>query len=198
MQNQGGQFFSAASSPPLVLAFLSIGLFGAGMIGVFGWRRLQLGMVGGRGTDIGPPSKERPKLWDLWSDKAIYSRDSNTMNWRNMMPVSAMTINDNVPLSLSPSSSSRGPPTFREWVSQCLSHFRDGLVGHTRDGSRAEQGKGQEENMRLQLIVAIALPSESRWRQKRSSTLSSCSAAEKSDAVEYALGIRHLPWSEAG
>ncbi len=85
MQNQGGQFFSAASSPPLVLAFLSIGLFGAGMIGVFGWRRLQVGMVGGRGTNVGPPSKERPKLWDLWSDKAIYSRDSHILNWRNMM-----------------------------------------------------------------------------------------------------------------
>ncbi|KAK7462810.1 hypothetical protein VKT23_007390 [Stygiomarasmius scandens] len=78
-------FFTPGSSPPLILAFLAIGLFSAAMVAVFGWRRVHFGrattpflmmdplgrQVGGatlngrrRPVDYGEP----PKLWDLWTE----------------------------------------------------------------------------------------------------------------------------------
>lgn len=99
---QNGAFFSPAGSPPLVLAFLAMlaffhghyildfrltytldcllysGLFAAGMIAVFGWRRIRFGRawaaadVGGGAAATRRKQQlnigEKPKLWDLWID----------------------------------------------------------------------------------------------------------------------------------
>ncbi|KAL0959891.1 hypothetical protein HGRIS_011559 [Hohenbuehelia grisea] len=82
--NNPGGFFSPSGSPPLILAFLAIGLFSAAMIGVFGWRRLHFGRgnwmvapVGVRGGPGGAGSArrgqralgEKPKLVDLWTER---------------------------------------------------------------------------------------------------------------------------------
>ncbi|THV04727.1 hypothetical protein K435DRAFT_159921 [Dendrothele bispora CBS 962.96] len=79
-------FFTPGSSPPLILAFLAIGLFSAAMVAVFGWRRVHTGralarygmmdplgrhMGDGAGTGNGRKKVvdygEPPKLWDLWT-----------------------------------------------------------------------------------------------------------------------------------
>ncbi|TFK73343.1 hypothetical protein BDN72DRAFT_854794 [Pluteus cervinus] len=90
----GANFFSPTTSPPLILAFLAIGLFSVAMIAMFGWRRIQYGrgwaahlrdddeLTGfgpsgtrgtrglGRGGLYGEPwFGEKPKLWDLWAEK---------------------------------------------------------------------------------------------------------------------------------
>ncbi|KAF8155950.1 hypothetical protein B0H34DRAFT_799037 [Crassisporium funariophilum] len=72
-----GSAFSPAGSPPLILAFLAIGLFSAAMIIVFGWRRIQFGRGGftlgvprhGGGGEyaMGRVLPQRPRLWDLWN-----------------------------------------------------------------------------------------------------------------------------------
>ncbi|KAF5379122.1 hypothetical protein D9615_006080 [Tricholomella constricta] len=54
--------FSPGASPPLILAFLAVGLFAISMMGVLGWRRVQLGRAGmtGGGGDQGEAFGE----WD--------------------------------------------------------------------------------------------------------------------------------------
>lgn len=82
--------FTANSSPPLIVAFLAIGLFMAATIAVFGWRRMYLsrGMAiahhgrvtpGGRGDRFG----EKPKLWDLWTRDPVSSNEE--MKWNGIM-----------------------------------------------------------------------------------------------------------------
>lgn len=80
--------FSPSSSPPLILAFLAIGLFSAAMAFVF-WRRIQ-GNRGWRLTATTPLDNvdhslyfnlplvniDVPKLWDL-SNGGIFARGSN-------------------------------------------------------------------------------------------------------------------------
>lgn len=94
--SQNEHLFSPGASPPLILAFLAIGLFAVSMIGVFSWRRVQyargvgradlvwlsaggvrgFGGAGAAGRDASE-TKVRPKLWDLWTR----SRDSED-DWR--------------------------------------------------------------------------------------------------------------------
>lgn len=71
--NEQHSSLSPAGSPPLILAFLAIGLFTGAMVIVFGWRR-----VFGRSLTFGslPTSTverkptfllpAKPKLWDMW------------------------------------------------------------------------------------------------------------------------------------
>jgi hypothetical protein len=74
----GSSFFTPSGSPPLILAFLAIGLFTAAMIAVFGYRRIHWGrpwvsdvqevvQSSRRRDDIG----EKPKLWDLWATRGV-------------------------------------------------------------------------------------------------------------------------------
>ncbi|KAF5368916.1 hypothetical protein D9758_002930 [Tetrapyrgos nigripes] len=73
-------FFSPGSSPPLILAFLAIGLFSAAMVAVFGWRRVHFGRATSPfhldplGRQIDQTGRrqpfslgDRPKLWDFWT-----------------------------------------------------------------------------------------------------------------------------------
>ncbi|PPQ92272.1 hypothetical protein CVT25_008580 [Psilocybe cyanescens] len=101
--------FSPAGSPPLILAFLAIGLFAAAMIVVFGWRRVQFGRawtLGGIPTIDHPiplpkilPNK--PKLWDIWCGgdaswtENVGSRKSGRnkrLHWENITPFTANAV----------------------------------------------------------------------------------------------------------
>ncbi|KIK51652.1 hypothetical protein GYMLUDRAFT_50391 [Collybiopsis luxurians FD-317 M1] len=92
--NGSGQFFTPTSSPPLILAFLAIGLLATAIIAALGWRRVYFARYsltaatnfrGGRdGIGAGAGGRrgrgyngdndstvligEKPKLWDLWTD----------------------------------------------------------------------------------------------------------------------------------
>lgn len=79
-----------SASPPLILAFLAIGLFALSMLGIFGWRRIQFVRLRGEmhrrdwtadersstRTGLGP----RPKLYDLWT---IDTKDLDKNNNRS-------------------------------------------------------------------------------------------------------------------
>lgn len=94
--------FSPAGSPPLILAFLAIGLFAAAMVAVFGFRRVQLVRsfgVRGMANPFPPEESEvprpKPQLWEvgLQDDSSWYKiaghkaeRDEQSGGrWANMM-----------------------------------------------------------------------------------------------------------------
>ncbi|KAG9313454.1 hypothetical protein JVU11DRAFT_5777 [Chiua virens] len=76
--NGGGfiDLFSTSESPPLIVAFLAIGVFIVALSGIFGWRRLSQpqGVVGpppGATTNRRGKSillKTKPVFCDLWAD----------------------------------------------------------------------------------------------------------------------------------
>lgn len=85
--------FSPGASPPLILAFLAIGLFTISMVAVFGWRRVRLG----RGAALHPFRNdetefgewrrgfgEKPKLWDLWTDGRAVGNEGD-VGWDAIM-----------------------------------------------------------------------------------------------------------------
>jgi hypothetical protein len=84
-------------SPPLIVAFLAVGLFMAAMLTIFGWRR----MVFGRGFVIQPIERDRffamseyfgeePELWDLWSRSPVGSMDQ--LEWKQVMVSQLSTV----------------------------------------------------------------------------------------------------------
>ncbi|KAF8962572.1 hypothetical protein BDZ97DRAFT_1920386 [Flammula alnicola] len=122
--------FSPAGSPPLILAFLAIGLFSAAMIIVFGWRRIQLGRaftVGGipinhaastNRTNILP---NKPKLWEPWyADEVTWSQVSGNTEkgagyydgeWANMLPLAAKAVSTDIGVVPEDSKPSNTPST---------------------------------------------------------------------------------------
>lgn len=92
-----GQGLGVTGSPPLIVAFLAVGLFMAAMITIFGWRR----MVFGRGFVIQPIERDRffamseyfgekPELWDLWSRSPVGSTDQ--LEWKQVMVSQLSTV----------------------------------------------------------------------------------------------------------
>jgi len=85
------QGIGVTGSPPLIVAFLAVGLFMAAMLTIFGWRR----MVFGRGIVLQPIEREdflnpmssyfgeKPELWDLWSRSPVGSKDQ--LEWERIM-----------------------------------------------------------------------------------------------------------------
>jgi len=84
------------TSPPVILAFLAIGMFAAAMLALFGCRRVNLerrwmvnqrrgGVVGLTPGD----GQERPRLWDLGSAPGVIG---GGRGWKDIMPVAAHRI----------------------------------------------------------------------------------------------------------
>lgn len=90
------------SSPPLIVAFLAIGLFMAAMIAIFGWRRLTYGRGVIRVVRMASPEadsqnamgdfRETPKLWNLEIHPPVQNKDELT--WQEMMVSTYVTSND--------------------------------------------------------------------------------------------------------
>ena len=62
--------FSSSGSLPIIVAFLTIGLFVLAMIGVFGWRRISQshGVPNTTNRQLNPISiGKQPILWDVWA-----------------------------------------------------------------------------------------------------------------------------------
>jgi len=87
---------SPVGSPPLILAFLAIGVFSVAMIAVFGWRRIQLQL--GRETGLwGHPEQRRTRGIDsadskfgekpvLWEVQVEHDKEGDELgSWDNIL-----------------------------------------------------------------------------------------------------------------
>ncbi|KAG6828601.1 hypothetical protein H0H92_007342 [Tricholoma furcatifolium] len=182
--------FSAGASPPLILAFLAVGLFGMSMIGVCGRRRCQLLRVRTHDEDDQPwmpdesfiPRKPAiigptPKLWDLGTNftQDGYRLERSMKNfsneehetWDAIMPISVVvTPPYEINSGATPCQPPPQPPTpirFLRWP-----RFAESTATADHEVNAAEKGTARahsEDNnptydRRLQVTVAIAMPSQ--------------------------------------
>ncbi|KAF8548970.1 hypothetical protein OG21DRAFT_1515699 [Imleria badia] len=88
---------SSGGSPPLIVAFLAIGLFIVAMLGVFIWRRMSQSRRAQhrpittnrrpRPVSLG----EKPILWDVWADPHVQERPPmEATRWEYITPVAAI------------------------------------------------------------------------------------------------------------
>ncbi|KII87778.1 hypothetical protein PLICRDRAFT_54823 [Plicaturopsis crispa FD-325 SS-3] len=171
-------------SPPLILAFLAVGIFGAAMIGVLGWRRFRFGRgpplaqqadIQTRSTGLGA----KPELWDVW----IEPSQSAEYKWADLVPISVQKLSHGPPTCPSPPNPlpsglgiSARPPMSRLFQPQ------------RHDEKKEKDNIVPEGNAstRLQIAVAIAMPSPRRH------------ICEPGDELDVALGLVDMPWSHAG
>ncbi|KAK0494718.1 hypothetical protein EDD18DRAFT_353249 [Armillaria luteobubalina] len=188
--NNNAGFFSPGSSPPLILAFLAIGLFAAAMIAVFGWRRIQFGSTAGPRAGVDERLRhlgERPKLWDLWTGKGQSTSDT----WEGIMPISANVhyVSDTKPVH------SKSNVSFLPL--QLLRSRRDG----DSFSLHADDDDDESISADVQVAVAVAMPSPPSIKRS-SMTPSTSSGKEPEDIedenalVEYSLGLfaARIPW----
>jgi hypothetical protein len=90
--NDNNQGLSVTGSPPLIVAFLAVGLFLAAMLTIFGWRRVAFGRGfathpigrGGFHAEMKTESfGRRPELWDLWTQPCSDSKEQ--LEWDRML-----------------------------------------------------------------------------------------------------------------
>jgi len=225
--------FSPGASPPLILAFLAIGLFTVSMIGVFGWRRVQYGRLtapdptwleindsdAGKRRDIGP----RPKLWDMWTTVASPSGTKGQAHereteWETIMPLAVMAISasdSHTPADVGgdgTGSASRTwlpiasvPVRYYQWTRRPersatpTSTHTTGSAA-TSQKATAQQEPGLHDAGRLQVAVAIAMPSR-RTIPNDMNTYGDEHCREGNgtgpktdDTLEYTLGVYDCAW----
>ncbi|KAJ7847754.1 hypothetical protein B0H14DRAFT_3675154 [Mycena olivaceomarginata] len=143
--------FSLSSSPPLIIAFLAVGVFAISMVTFFGWRRMTAGrvwIVPAPTVSIG----ETPKLWDIWSPR---ERPHRATEWHNIQPLAA-TVWDEYP---PPAPANNGPPRHHSLVAAALAHLRWRYRRRgSQDGTALEEKLNHDPLVRLQVAVTIAMP----------------------------------------
>jgi len=211
--NQPKNPFSPAGSPPLILAFLSIGLFAAAMIVVFGWRRIQFGRsswtVGGTpGNGEGAMARillNRPKLWDLWNKEDVsWSQVAGNekgghdpkLQWANIMPLTATTVTKVITEGVKP----LGPPSLRrDLLHPRLQLFR-AWPERWRRRKHRERRKPLDESppSTLQVGVAILMPSSRYPVYVKEPTHNEYSEEERrrerKEITDYSIGMYECAW----
>ncbi|KAF8893219.1 hypothetical protein CPB84DRAFT_1783459 [Gymnopilus junonius] len=208
--------FSAAGSPPLILAFLAVGLFSAAMIIVFGWRRIQfaralipggLPFVEDENSSTRMPLV-RPKLWDLWNGGEVTwtqvagnkkgGHDAR-LQWTNIMPLSANAVPSTaVPESIASMRSSSDPPRpspRRDLLDRQPPALR--LWRRLRQGGHYKQSVSPSTPQpRLQVEVAILMPSPRYpvYVSGKDNEYCEEKRKEREDITEYSIGVYECTW----
>ncbi|KAJ7485697.1 hypothetical protein FB451DRAFT_63318 [Mycena latifolia] len=87
--------FSLSASPPLILAFLAVGIFAISMMIFFGWRRFAMGRTRWVDpTEVVLAAGDPPKLWDVWCPR----EKAGAAAWHTVQPLSA-TVWDDTPIA---------------------------------------------------------------------------------------------------
>ncbi|KAF9567176.1 hypothetical protein CPC08DRAFT_703426 [Agrocybe pediades] len=207
---------NAAGSPPLILAFLAIGLFSAAMIVVFGWRRVQLSRgwaLGGFPVDGGGTTTTRnefilaqkPKLWDVWNAEDIdWSETSGSggtsrHGWRNIMPLSATIIPNGLEKpepSKRVTSFRRGQPNHRRLLGvlprRPRRHREDMSAGNDRN--LPSPGGSSTTAASLQVALSILMPSSSHPLYIREEKDNHESRSTEISEYEFSVGVYSCPW----
>ncbi|KAF8205415.1 hypothetical protein K438DRAFT_1964479 [Mycena galopus ATCC 62051] len=175
--------FSITASPPLILAFLAVGMFIISMAVFFGWRRMSAGRTWvppGETVFVG----REPKLWDVWSPRE-QSQNPVTPKWCNIQPLGA-TVWDHTPPA-----PPNDPPQHHSLAAEALAHLRR---RYRRRRSRDDALPDPEIKVdhaaplvRLQIAVTIAMP-----------CLDSPRAELDDDdrRLEYSIGLYEMPWKK--
>ncbi|KAJ7778585.1 hypothetical protein DFH07DRAFT_950601 [Mycena maculata] len=179
------QGFSLSGSPPLIIAFLAVGFFGAAMIAFFGWRRAVFMRT--RWEDPTDPPRpefgETPKLWDIWCPRER-AQDSDTREWRDIQPLAA-TVWDNTP---SPVLLNNGTAQSDTILAAAFAHLRRRYRRHNRsDDDIALDTKLGPPLVRLQVAVTIAMPCPD---------VAGMSSGGEPDEEpwDYSIGLYEIPW----
>jgi len=186
--NTDGGNNGLTGSPPLIVAFLAVGLFMAAMLTIFGWRR----MVFGRGFVIQSIERDRffavseyfgekPELWDLWSRSPVGNMDQ--LEWEQVMVSQSSTFipyykyvnhsrvcNFVQPLSASVRQPENNLPNDPDSQAAVIHNTRSRIPSHIRSigqqirrtaklaGDR-NSDTGPAASRTLQVAVAIVMPS---------------------------------------
>ncbi|PPQ96851.1 hypothetical protein CVT26_006020 [Gymnopilus dilepis] len=209
--------FSAAGSPPLILAFLAIGLFSAAMVIVFGWRRIQYarGLIpqGLTFDEEGMSPKAslvRPKLWDLWNEEEITwaqvsgkekARRDSELQWANIMPLSANAVPSSpVHESMASIVSSTELPTLarrRDLLDRQPPALRMWRRLRQRQKTREKSTTSSIPSPRLQVEVAILMPSP-RYpvyvREEGDNVYHEKKWPKREDMTEFSIGVYQSTW----
>ncbi|KAF8888566.1 hypothetical protein BD779DRAFT_1672241 [Infundibulicybe gibba] len=184
--NDGG-FFTPGGSPPLILAFLAVGLFSAAMIAVFGWRRIQFGHRWQNGRQLALAGSrgelpEKPELWDLTT--ATPAKSSDEVRWHNILPLAALTSDTDPP--------NPDPPTHSRYAEPHIAlEYIHKLVRSSRRSTGDESAlPAKHRDLQLQVAVAIAMPSRSGLKNDAKV------GSNDGDGLEYSIGLYHRPWQE--
>lgn len=207
------QNLSVTGSPPLIVAFLAVGLFLAAMLTIFGWRR----MVFGRGFIMQPVGRmgragweferqpeyfgEEPKLWDLWSHPSADSK--GPLNWEQMMPISAnIKRSEEIP---SNEAGSRATDIHAHYgIPSQLRSIGRHIHRHAKPAGDRNADVRSTESQTLQVAVAIAMPSihthEHNSKNEGPSNSPDIQSHEPNDAdpLQYSLGLVEMPWHSEG
>ncbi|KAG6828768.1 hypothetical protein H0H87_000871 [Tephrocybe sp. NHM501043] len=211
--------FSAGASPPLILAFLAIGLFGLSMVGMFGWRRIQFARLALRNGSqesewahderfvrknkaFGP----RPVLWDLRTidEKVQYDDERETTKhldqmeehktWDTIMPVAVIVTSHSRPENEETVASLPDTRHLYWWPRRTATAPTDDKEkGSPCDDINDNDGK------RLQVAVAIAMPSQriphdATGARTRTGTRMRKEEEKTDDTFEYTLGLYECAW----
>ncbi|KAJ7913859.1 hypothetical protein B0H13DRAFT_458984 [Mycena leptocephala] len=178
--------FSLSASPPLILAFLAVGMFAISMVVFFGWRRI----AAGRTIWVPPPDAfsigETPKLWDVWNPRER-PQEAVTAHWHNIQPLAA-TVWDDTPLHVPANSP---PPRPDSLAAAAFAHLRR-RYRRRRSQQAVEmdpKSSNAEPLVRLQIAVTIAMPSPD--------YPSSSSWTDNEQPLEYSIGLYEMPWKKA-
>ncbi|KAJ7255854.1 hypothetical protein B0H12DRAFT_525306 [Mycena haematopus] len=160
--------FSLSASPPLIIAFLAVGLFAISMVVFFGWRRMNAGRTTWAVTADNALIGETPKLWDVWSPRERPPK-ALTAEWRHIQPLAATVL-----------------------AAAALAHLRR---RYRRPTSQAgvildEKLNRDELLVRLQIAVTIDMPCPDIVRD------SSRTEPDDGSPLEYSIGLYEIPWKK--
>lgn len=188
--SNGNEGLSITGSPPLIVAFLAVGLFMAAMLTIFGWRRMVFGRFllqptvvdGFYAPRMAESYGEKPELWDLWTEPSVGINEQLT--WERIMPFSASIKQSEEDTHL------RNPSQ--------LQSIQQQIRRHTRSAKATDDGSTQSRT--LQVAVAIAMPSPHTLERESTNegpTSADTHTHEHNDArptLDYSLGLMEMPW----
>ncbi|KIJ61577.1 hypothetical protein HYDPIDRAFT_31183 [Hydnomerulius pinastri MD-312] len=212
----GMDIFTSNGSPPLIVAFLAIGLFTVAMVAVFGWRR----MSQSRGLVIRPvgPDRnskkflvlgEKPLLRDVWTRTASGTEADET-RWENLMPFAAvLTYPPVAPAVSAPPmkhtafsnhSPSRAMKELLSFARRFYSPVRPPPPPPPADEEMVTQSSDEEmwrQGSSMQISVTIAMPAP-RAAHSETSERDLGIGGDKAELGEFCIGTMEVPWSEGG
>nr|GAT51265.1 predicted protein [Mycena chlorophos] len=179
------QSFTLASSPPLILALLAVGVCVAGMMGfalLRTWRERNAPTFVPLPPAAPPPA--RPELWDVWCP--VHGDGQTVCRWSALQPLSATTWDFSPPTQNPPTDVQPQPPAISTRAPR-RSQLRKQIFSFRRRGTDNTEAEMQSTKMstlsmvRLQVAVAIAMPQAGDGEREE---------------LDYAIGSFERPWNK--